>query len=263
MMFKQALIVSAAALVCGAFNSSVLAHGGLGGLMPYVDNGKLVTGHYDAHSGTGLVTDTGPTYVYIGEMEANWESSGMPGANHPGIVTDGESADDPDGQNYLFPANTALVVTANLLPDLNCSLAYWDGNGAVDFTAAIESLSIDDGFNSITVSGGSGVVSGSVSPWTSDTDGLGHGHMDFLLNALDADASTGVYLASLTLSASGVESTDPIYFVFGYGLEEPALDEAIEAAEEWVESNLVPEPGALSLMLLGAMGCLPIRRSRR
>ncbi len=262
-MYKQTLIVSAATLACGVFTNSVLAHGGLGGLMPYVDNGKLVTGHYDAHGGTGLVTDTGPTYVYVGELEADWEGSGMPGGHEPGIVTDGESAADPDGQNYVFPANTALVVTANMLPDLDSSLAYWDGSGGVDFSAAIESLSIDDGFNSITVSGSSSAVSGSVSPWTSDSNGIGHGHMDFLLNALDANASAGVYLLSLTLSASNVESTDPIYFVFGYGLEEPALDEAIEAAEEWVETNLVPEPGAVSLLLIGAVSYLPVRRARR
>ena len=259
-MFKQASIITAAALTCGVFTYSVQAHGDLGGLMPYVNNGKLFTGHYDMHSGSGLVTDTGPTYVYVSEVESNWEGGGTPGIAHPGIVTDGSSPNDPDGQQFYFPANTALTVTANVLPDLGWNLAYWDGSGTVDFAASPHSLTIEDAFNSITLDGGTGTPIGSVSPWISDANGVGHAHLEFILNEPDATASAGVYLYALTFSATGVTPSDPIYYVSGYGLAEPDLDEAIESAEAWVETNLVPEPAALTLAVMAAAGCISRRR---
>ena len=143
MVFKYAFIITVATLANGAFTCSTEAHSDLGGLMPYVSDGQIVTGHYAMHDGSGLVTDPGPTYVYITELQSNWEGSGMPGIDEPGIVTDGSSPNDPDGQLYSFPANTALTVTANLLPDLNWNIAFWDGSGDVDFVQSPHALTIE------------------------------------------------------------------------------------------------------------------------
>ena len=88
----------------------------------------------------------------------------------------------------------------------------------------------------------------------------GEGGTEFLLDEPDATASAGIYLFSLTFDTSGADASAPLYFVAGYGLPEPALDEAIEEAEEWVEANLVPEPASLMLVSLGLAAVARRRR---
>jgi len=260
MKFSTTMNVLSATLVTGTFAAQTHAHSDLGDLMIYVDHGKLVTGHYDFDGGTGLVTDPGPVSVYLTELESDWESGGTPGTDEPGIVTDGSHPSDPDGQLLGFPANTAPIVSAELLPTLNLNLAHWDGNGAVSFGVSPHAVEIEDAFASITLNGTGSSPVGTVSPWVSDSNGHAHGHLEFLLDEPDATATPGIYLFSLAFAANGVAPSDPIYLLAGYGLDEPALDEALESAETWVESNLVPEPAT---WLLGVMGACIIANRRR
>ena len=265
MMFQirhTCLIAAAAAAATFAGPTGAFAHAGLGDLMIYVDGGKLTTGYYDADGGTGLVTDAGPAFVYTTELEADWEGGGTPGIDEPGVATDGSVVADPDGQVYPFPANTALNISANLLPGLNVNAAYWTGAGAPNFVASPHTIEVEGGFSSLVFDGTSSLPGGSVSPWISDASGAAHDHLEFLLDESDAFATPGIYLFSLTFSATGVQSSDPVYFVAGYGLGEPAIDVAIESAEEWVEQNLVPEPASLTLGLVGAAMAL-IRHPRK
>ena len=262
MQFKFTTTVLTASLISGAFASYALAHGDLGDLMVYDDNGKIITGHYDFDGGTALVTDPGPTYVYVTELEDNFDGGGTPGVDEPGYVTDGSAPADPDGQNYLFPGNTALSVTANVLPILGVNVAYWDGTGAVSFGASPHTMMIEGAFDSITLDGSSVNPTGSLNPWISDANGFAHGHLGYLLDEPDATASAGVYLFSVTLDASGLDAADPIYFVAGYGLPEPQIDDATELAEQWVETNLVPEPSTILLAAVG-LTLVPARRQRR
>ncbi len=262
MQYKFTTAVLAASLFTGATASQALAHGGLGDLMVYVENGKIKTGHYDFDGGSGLVTAPGPTFVYVTELEDNWEGIGKPGVDEPGIVTDGAAPLDPDGQNFFFPANTALTITANVMPGLGVNAAYWDGTGAVSFGATPHDLEVEKGFGLITLDGGSSTPAGSVSPWISDSSGLAHDHVEFIIDEPDATASAGIYLFSLTFDTSNALQSDPIYFVAGYGLPEPGLDEAIEEAEEWVEANLVPEPSSLMLASAG-LALAAVRRRNR
>ena len=102
---------------------------------------------------------------------------------------------------------------------------------------------------------------GSVSPWISDANGEGHAHLEFLLNEPEVTAAAGIYLFSLSFNANGFETSDPVYYVAGYGLEESLLEEAIETAGAWAEANLVPEPGSLSLGALALLCCLARRRT--
>jgi hypothetical protein len=253
MKFAHAFSVSAALLAFGSFTSAVRAHGDLGDMMVYVDNGKLVTSHYDFDGGTGLVTDPGPALIYLTELESDWEGGGTPGVDEPGIATDGSHPSDPDGQLFAFPANTALTASAQVLPLLNVNLAYWDGNGAASFGSSPHTFTIEDAFATITLDGGVATPVGTVSPWVSDANGQAHGHLEFLLDEADATATPGIYLFSLAFAGGGASPSDPVYYLAGFGLDEPHMDGALESAEAWVEQNMVPEP---TVGLLGALGVL-------
>jgi hypothetical protein len=119
---------------------------------------------------------------------------------------------------------------------------------------------IEDAFASITLDGSGATPVGTVSPWVSDTNGHAHGHMEFLLNEPDATATPGIYLFSLTFAAAEASPSDPVYYLAGFGLPEPELDEAMESAEAWVEANLVPEP---TTWLLGSLGVLALIHRQR
>lgn len=259
MNYVPTMNVLAAAIACGSMTTTTMADGLLGDLLVYELDGRLVTGHYDFDGGTGLVTDFGPTFVYTTELQPNWEGGGTPGTDEPGIATDGSHPNDPDGKLLAFPANTALRATANVLPTLGLNAAFWDGSGAVNFTATPHALSIEDAFNLIPLDGSNNTPVGSVSPWISGPTGTNHDHLEFLINEPDANATAGVYLFSLTFAAGELVS-DPVFFVAGFGLPEPQLDEAIEAAEAWVESNLVPEPAT---WFLGSLGVLALVHRQR
>jgi hypothetical protein len=82
-------------------------------------------------------------------------------------------------------------------------------------------------------------------------------HPAYTLSGLGgADPANGIYLASFTLSSSGLATSEVFHVVFNLGLAEAAHG----AAVAWVESNLVPAPGALALIVLG--GLATRRRNR-
>lgn len=241
----------------------VFAHEG-GDLMIYDNgNGGLSFGLYDFDGGTGVVNDAGPIIIAETELQANWEGTGMPGTDEPGWVTDGSSPNDPDGIAFTFPANTQLNLSANVLPVLGGNAAYWDGTGPVAFATLMpNSVLIEDGFGSLVLDGSAAAPSGTVSPWISGADGTSHDHLEFLLDAGDNEAATGVYLISLSASAGSLDS-EPLYVLMGWGgddFTDEQLESAIESAEGYVETQIVPEPG--SLALLGAAGFLLARRRR-
>ena len=77
-----------------------------------------------------------------------------------------------------------------------------------------------------------------------------------LFGAGGADPAGGIYLASFTVSASGLATSEVFYAVFNLGMAE--ADHA--AAAGWVEANLVPAPGAIALV--GVSGLVARRRRR-
>lgn len=77
-----------------------------------------------------------------------------------------------------------------------------------------------------------------------------------LLGAGGADPANGIYLASFTVSASGLGTSEVFHTVFNLGMAE--ADHAAAAA--WVEANLVPAPGALGLLALAGIAAHRRRR---
>jgi MYXO-CTERM domain-containing protein len=87
-----------------------------------------------------------------------------------------------------------------------------------------------------------------------------HLHPDETLSgAGGSDPASGIYLASFTFSVSGLQSSDPVYFLLNLGMS----DEDHEAAFNWTNENLVPGSGAMALLGLASLGARRRRRDRR
>lgn len=139
------------------------------------------------------------------------------------------------------PGFTSDILGSTMTINLLSGLGRWNGAG---FDAATSSLFASyGGQDAVSTAGGS--FSFLV------TAGLDL-HPEFtLLDPLD-----GVYLASFTASSAGFATSETFYVLFNLNESETEHDEAIE----WVEANLVPAPGALALLLSGALAS---RRRRR
>ena len=96
--------------------------------------------------------------------------------------------------------------------------------------------------------------------WAADALGGFHDHFEIELNGANGnDPDMGVYIIGLSIGAvdQSLATTDPFYFVLNLG----ASEDDHEAAIEWVETNLVPAPGAIALF--GLIGAASSRRRRR
>lgn len=138
------------------------------------------------------------------------------------------------------PGFTSDLVGSTMTVSLLQGLGRWNGTG---FDTASSSLFLSYGGQDATsVSGGS--FSFLV---TEDLDL----HPEFTLT----NPADGIYLAAFTASTSGLQTSEVFWVVFNLGSDETDHDAAIE----WVESNLVPAPGALALLAAAGL----VRRRRR
>jgi len=210
------------------------------------DAGNLLTGQYDFNSGQILNTNT---RVYEGEFDL-FGTSDEPGFNAL------SQSNIPTGFQALA-GNTALNFDAHsfTIGTTTANLYHWDGTGQVNFTAANNSLTISKApshiFSSLLDATDTDVAGFDIG--TTTADGFLHKHIDFALSDISTNAN-GFYLWSFDLTVGGL-AADPIFFVHGFGIHnEPAH----EAAVDWVNTNIVPAPSTLAL-LLG----LPALTSRR
>ncbi len=134
------------------------------------------------------------------------------------------------------------------------AIRKWDDAGHFD-TIATETISITYGPSSVTTP----TLAGQFVPGFSlnvTGDGGFHQHLGY---TLDSPASDGVYLLKLELFStdSNLANSDPFYLVFNQNVDEAIHDDAIH----YVESHIVPEPGSMALLIVGA-GALMRRRRR-
>jgi hypothetical protein len=151
-----------------------------------------------------------------------------------------------------FPAGTSF--TLHTLGELT----YWDGVGPVTFgtPANAASLLLEKGSASMVIGTPGGALLIGSTPGASAGQDL-HTHVEATLSGSPSVAD-GVYLLAWSLSSSnGLADSDPFWIVYSHG----AGEEAHEAAMDWVEANLAPEP----VVLMGfCLGCVTlVRRQRR
>lgn len=226
-------------------------------VVPYEFAGKVVTGGHD----DVLVTDNVVQHVFgydFGEDPMDPYFVNDPGFNNGGFAI---GVYPNDG---LLPANFTLGF--NVLTNLQ----YWDGTGGVLFAAApagVE-LGLNRGSNTVLVSGtGTSGTAPSIS--STGAGGRVHEHINSLLNSSDGinpdppNAPDGIYLVGLELKlpGSGLLNSDPIYFVYNNALDEEIHDAAID----WVQATLVPEPSSWAMMAAALAVLIPAawRRGRQ
>lgn len=241
---KAIIAISTTSILALASGAAHAQHADL--LLIKDDAGNLLTGQYDFDSGEIVNTDT---RVYEGEFDI-FGTSDEPGFNAL------SASNIPTGFQALNP-NSAVSFSASSfqIGTTSANLYYWDGQGEVDFSSAANTLTISKAPSNIfsAVLDGSDTDVNGFDIATTSSDGFLHKHIDLGLTDISSSAN-GFYLWSLSIQ-SGLDSTDPIFFVHGFGTED---ETAHEAAIDWVGANLVPAPGTLAV-LLG----LPMMSTRR
>lgn len=163
------------------------------------------------------------------------------------------------GPNW-FADEPGIFIEQGSLPDntqvsftLISPLMYWDGSGAVNFVQATDAMTLGFGPASVSTGFDANPIAGFAINYDADAVGGFDEHLDYLL---DGTAAAGIYLLANTFSLSGASDSDLIYTVFNAGLDEGAHDIAID----YVETVLVPAPGAAGLLALAGLGAASRRR---
>lgn len=158
--------------------------------------------------------------------------------------------DDPgfEGDAGVFSAGTTIGF--NIIG----ALGRWNGNGFDMLNpTGQESLSISFGPASVTT--GFGFVNGF--DFVSDASGGFDTHLDFTLHGSGGDPADGIYLLALQLTSNHYDASETFWIVFDNNMG----DEILDLAVDWVQMNLVPAPGVLSLICMA--GLVGASRRRR
>ncbi len=237
-------------LISGLFSLAATAvHAQHADIRPYIAGGRIVTGTAELDGGIVVPISN---HARVFGSEFGEDDPGQPFlAEDPGFLSE-------DG---AFPGGSGHFVGFNAL----AGLRLWTGSGfgpVPDF----ETLQVTRGSQSINV--GAAPTAG-FNFAVIDTHGGLHDHMAYELYGADGnpvpgdgvEPTAGIFLLELELTTTmpGVGASLPLWIVFNSGGED--FEEHHEAAVQWVETHLVPEPMTGLLLALGAG--LALRRKRR
>ncbi len=206
---------------------------------------ELVVGQYDVDESEVVNTNT---RILEGEFDA-FGTIDEPGFNalsstHPGIPAGYSALPGDTDVNFTGKAFTLASQTSNLW--------FWDATGQVEFTPVTDGTILNvSKAPAVSFSADFDGTSSDVAGFAIDTtnaQGFLHKHIDFSI--IDANtAPEGFYLWAFEISV-GSYATDLLYFVHGLGEHDEELH---ENAIAYVETNLVPEPASVTLLIAGAM----------
>ena len=227
------LMIGAVLVVLGSQNANA-QHADV---LVQVADGRLTTGSADFDSGEWT----------LGRRVYTAEFSSIFSVNNPGFnALAAASPSLPAGATAL-PGNAPLGW--DFLPMKSdgalWNLFYWDGLGATESEVEFGELPGPDyrldvygRHNIVGVDGSPIVVPGDVINNT-NSDGSLHTHRFFYLDSGNQNATTnpvdGIYLMSMRLKMTGLDPSQPIYFVFGTPGSTLA---ALRAAETWVTTRV-------------------------
>ena len=177
-----------------------------------------------------------------------------PGVNHPNVSAPG--VDYPLSAAALQPGDTLRIVERDFsVGGVTDDLFYWNGQLPISFSPAVPGFRVDGG----DPLGG--------------TPGVGGMFDEHPFLVVDDDALPGIYLASVVGKVNDFDSSHGIFLVLGtealitpefLGISQAefdslseeklgeALDAVIDPAVDFVQSNLVPEPGTISLAFMAS-----------
>lgn len=171
----------------------------------------------------------------------------------------------PDG--VALPDAEPIPFSAEAIPLLDGrTFSYWNGEGEVAFGAPPGGARLE-----IDPSGCFSCTSAFVEAYAADvpdfplgtTDALGelHKHHDFKLRPGSGDLPPpGLYLVALRASMESVVPSEPFFLLFSKNF----VGAPVDAASEWIETVVLPEPGGLAQTLAAfAAIALSARASRR
>lgn len=203
---------------------------------PGSDGSKIITGGFD-HDTDEFTPDIRVFPYEFGEIPLQPFFAEDPGFNN---------FSQTDGGTFPANADLGFNITDNLL--------YWDGTGSVtlDPIADATTMIFELGSQSATIGGSTALPVSGFTVETSNNDGaIEDTHFDVTLDGPGLlDPANGIYVVEAVLTTNvGLADSDPIWWVFNLGLDEVAH----EAAEEYVENVLVPEPTSLVLLTLAGL----------
>ena len=177
-------------------------------------------------------------------------------APNPANVADEPGLEVDDG---IFQPNDDL--SFNAVDVLGKNLWFWDGADPnnVAFTDSPHALTIEHPVTGNTTMIDSSIGGGAPGFLIGFADAEGGLHQD-LEFVLDTNPPTsGVYLFGLEFTSSQYATSEPLYMVLGSGVDEVAIDAAVDFV---AETFSIPEPNSALLAALSCMACLMLRRRK-
>ncbi len=202
--------------------------------IPAVQDGKIVVGAADPDLGQVVY----PSPIKAAVLGAE----GFPNFTN-----------DPGFNAELGALNPGMTIGFNILK----APRIWDQTNMNFDTIASEQITVRAAGQNILTPMSDMVVPGIVFGQASfDASASFHHHLQYLLNGAIPPAIDGVWLLELELwsESSSVESSDPLYIVFGQGDGEDDIQSAIA----WIENNLIDTPCLADLSGDGSLNFLDV-----
>ncbi len=222
-------------------------------MMLFQEGGELKLGGYEF----AQLEPVFGSRVFRGSTRIPPSAPGLAWGNNPGWSAIPTAQLDllPTGAAPLPPeASVSFDIVPSILTGLN--LSHWDGIGATTFgPVPADEVAVygDELFvSSVLIDGSASAVDGFEFATTTETGYL-HVHVPFSifgnsdLQVSSTDSPTpGVYLLEIAAEVEGLDGRPSAHVLLGVDVD----DAALEIANQWVSTLVVPEPSTLAVFMV-------------